>query len=69
MIAGVLPQQLRESEVGDLHSAAFVDEDVFRLNVPMHDPFVVSELQRRANLWHNRQRFRRRHVAGLDRLP
>ena len=69
VIARVLSQQLRETEVGDLHSAAFVDEDVFRLDVAMHDPFVVSELQRLTNLRHDRERLGRRERSRPNRLP
>ena len=68
MIAGVRPQQFRESEVGDFHPSTLVDQDVFRLDVPMHDPFVVSELQRLTNLRYDRQRLGRPERSGLNCL-
>ena len=40
----------RDAEVGDLHAAFGIDEDVVRLDVAMHDPVPVREAQRRENL-------------------
>ncbi len=58
-----------QAEVGDFHSAALVEQNVFRLDVAMHDPFVMGELQGVANLRHDGQRILRRHFAGSNRLP
>ena len=55
VIGGLLTQQLGEAEIGDLHSPAFVDQDVFGLDVAMDDAFVVGELQGVADLRHDRQ--------------
>ena len=56
---GGLAEQSRQTEVGDFDSAAFVDEDVFRLDVTMDDAFVMSELQRITQLPDNSERFLR----------
>jgi hypothetical protein len=64
-----LPQQLRQAEVRDLHPAFQVHQDVFRLDVAVHDPFVVGVLQRLANLRHDRQRLLRLQVPGPEHLP
>jgi len=45
-----LSEQSRQTEVGDLDSTAFVDQDVLRLDVTMHDAFVMRELQGLADL-------------------
>ena len=65
----VLPEQLGQPEICDLHPAALVDEDVFRLDVAMDDAFVVGELQGVADLRHDRQGLLGLYVAGPDRLP
>ena len=41
---------LRDPEVGDLHVAVRVDQDVGRLHVPVDDAVVVGVLERRAEL-------------------
>ena len=40
----LLAQKLSQPEIGDLHSAALVDQDVFRLDVAMDDGLVMCEL-------------------------
>ena len=67
--SGELARQLGQAEVGDLHAAALVEQDVFRLDVAVDDAFVVGELQGLADLRHDRQRLLRRQLAGLHQLP
>ena len=64
-----VPEQLGEAEVGDLHAAPLVEQDVLGLDVAMDDAFVVGVLQRVADLRHDRQRLGRRQAARLDELP
>jgi hypothetical protein len=49
----------RQPEIRHLHAAAAVEQDIFRLDVAVDDALVVRELQRVANLRHDRQRFAR----------
>jgi hypothetical protein len=42
----------------------FIDEDVLRFDVPVHDSFIVRKLERLADTWDNRQRFLRRNLIG-----
>ena len=57
-----------QAEIGDLHPASSADQDILRLDVAMHDPFVVGELQRLADLRDNRHRFLGLQFAGLHQL-
>ena len=60
-VGRLLAEQLGQPEVGDLHPAPLVDEDVLRLDVAMDDPLVVGELQGIANLRHDGQGLLGRH--------
>ena len=62
-------EQLRESEVRDLHAAAPVDEDVLRLDVAVDDALVVRVLQRVAHLAHDAERLLRLDLARAHHLP
>jgi CitMHS family citrate-Mg2+:H+ or citrate-Ca2+:H+ symporter len=62
-------EDLRDAKVRDLHHARFVDEQVLRLDVAMHDAVVVGALQRLANRRHDGQRLLWREAARLHRLP
>ena len=55
----------RDAEVGDLHPASFVQQQVLRLDVAMHDAVVMRELQRLADRRHDGQRLLRREAARL----
>ena len=68
-LVGLLIHELGHAKIGDLHPAALVEQDVRRLDVAMHDPFVVNVLQCLANLRHNRQSFPRGQLAGIQQLP
>ena len=57
---------LRQAEVGDLHAAFPIQQDVLRLDVAVHHAFVVSVLEGIAYLWHNLERRGRRKFARLD---
>ena len=37
--------QFRQSEIHDLHDAILTDHDVFRLNIPMDNPFFMRHSQ------------------------
>ena len=52
-----------DAEVGDLHPPVAVHEDVLRLDVAVDHPVVVGELERLADLRHDRQRLGRLHAA------
>jgi hypothetical protein len=60
---GVLAEQLGEAEVGDAHAAVLADEDVLGLDVAVHDAVVVRELQRIAQLRHEREHVARGQLA------
>ena len=63
-----LAEQLGDAEVGDLHPALRVEQDVLRLDVAVQDAFVVGELERLANLRHEHHRLLRGEPARLHRL-
>ncbi len=62
-------EQLRQAEVGDLHAAAFVEQDVFRLDVAMDHAFIVGELQGVADLRDDFERLGRLEIARSQCLP
>ncbi len=62
-------EDLRDAEVRDLHRARFVEQQVLRLDVAMHDAVLVRVLQRLADRRHDGQRLLRREAARLHRLP
>ena len=62
------PHNLGDAEVGDLHPALFVQQDVLGLDVAVHDALLVRELQRLANLRHDGQRLLRRDLPRLEQL-
>ena len=59
-------QQFCQAEICDLHSAAFIQEYVFRLDVAVDNALVVSKLQRVAEVRDDSQRFFRSDAAGGD---
>ena len=67
-IRGGFAKQLGETEVGDLHAAFLVDQDVLGLDVAMDDAFIVGELQGIADLRHDPERFGGLQSAGPHRL-
>ena len=60
--------QLGDAEVGDLHPAAGIEQDVLRLDVAMENAFVVRILQRLANPGHQGQGLGRCEPARLHGL-
>ena len=62
-------ENLGDAEVGNLHPALFVEQDILRLDVPVHDALVVRVLQRLADLRHDGQSFLRRHPPAPEQLP
>src|SRR5882724_4515637 len=65
---GLAAHDLGNAEVGDLHAALFVDQDILGFYVAMDDSFIVRKLQRRANLRHDLERFARREFAAALQL-
>ena len=55
-------EHFRDAEVGDLHAALLVEQQVLRLDVAMHDAVLVGVLQRLADRRHDRQR-----LLGVNR--
>ena len=68
-VAGVAAQQLGQAEVGDLHAALAVQQDVLRLDVAVDDALLVGVLQGVADLRHDPQRLLRLQVAVAQQLP
>ena len=64
-----LAHQLRQAEVGDLHPALLVEQDVLRLDVAVDDAVVVGVLQGLADLRHDGQGLARRELAGVQQPP
>ncbi len=62
-------QNFRDAKVGDFHPALFIQQNVFRLDVAMHDALVMRELERLAYLGHNLERLARGKFAGPFQLP
>jgi len=60
--------QLRQTEVRDLHAAAAVQEDVLGLDVPVNDATVVGVLQGVTKLGHDGQRLARGDAAAREEL-
>ena len=56
---GLVVHQLGETEVGDLHVAALVDQDVLRLDVPVYHSTIVGVLEGGADFRHDGQRLGR----------
>ena len=48
-------QHFRQPEIGDLHAALGIDEEVLRFDVPMHEPFLVRVLEGLADLRNDRR--------------
>jgi hypothetical protein len=67
--AGRVADQLGDAEVGDLHAALRVEEEVFRLDVAVEHAALVGVLERLADLRHHRERLGGREAAGVHRLP
>ena len=63
-IVGCLAEQLGQTEVGDFHPAALVEQDVLRFDVAVDDAFFVSELQGVADLRDDLQGLGRLELAG-----
>ena len=62
-------RELGQTEVGDLQLAAFVQQQVLRLDVAVDDAVVMGVLQGRADLRHDGQRLARRQPAAVQQLP
>ncbi len=58
--------QLSQAEVGDLHPPLTIEQDILRLDVAMDDSLLVRELQRVAELRHDRHRLLRRQMPDLE---
>src|SRR5262245_54197309 len=58
-----------QPEVGDLHAAATVQQDVLGLDIAVDDTLVVSVLQRIANLADDVERVARGERPVAKRLP
>ena len=63
------PDDLGDAEVGDLHPALLVQQDVLRLDVAVDDALVVGVLQRLADLRTMASASSRRESAGPQQLP
>jgi len=63
---GGAAEDLGQPEVGDLHPALGVDEDVLGLDVTMHDTRLVRELQRVADVRDHFQRLARLDLAAAN---
>ena len=61
-----LLERFREAEIEDLHRAVVPDLDVGRLEVAMHDPLLVSGLQRLGNLLRDWERLVERDGTSSD---
>ncbi len=66
---GGFSENLRNAEIRNLHATAPVQDDVFRLDIPVHDALVMRVLQRIADLRNDRQRLPGRNPARLKELP
>ena len=67
-VGQLLRERLRQAEVDDLHARRLRiagDEHVARLQVTVNDPFLVSMLDRRANLLNQLQALRQRALRRL----
>lgn len=60
--------QLGQTEIGDLHPAATVEQDVLGLDVAVDDAGVMGVLQRIAQLRYHRQGLARTQPAGAQHL-
>jgi hypothetical protein len=58
-----------DPEVGNLHPTVFVEQQVFRFDVAMHDPPLVGELKGIANRRHDGQGLLRSEPARAQGLP
>ena len=63
---GGLAQNFRQANVRDFHAAFLVEQNIFRLDVAVNDPFNVRELQRLADLGDDGDRFK---VPDEKKLP
>ena len=64
----VIADELRQTEVEDLGKTVVRDHQVFRLEVPMHDPCLVGLREPIGNRGGNLQRAPSRHRPGLEQL-
>jgi hypothetical protein len=63
------PDQLGDPEVGDLHPALAVEQDVLGLDIPMHHALVVGELQGLADARDDGQSLFRPHLPVPHQGP
>src|SRR5690606_10985409 len=56
------------AEVGDLHHTVFVDEQILRLDITMHNAAIVCALQCITHGRHDAQGFLWRESVGLEQL-
>jgi hypothetical protein len=67
-VAGVFIDDLGDAEVGDLHAALRIEQDVLRFDVAMQHALRVGELQRIADGRDDVQRLLRRETARAHGL-
>ncbi len=58
--------ELRQSEIGDLHLAVFIEQNILGFDIAMHDALVVGVLQGFADLRDDGQRFLRGKLAVIQ---
>ena len=63
-----IADNFRDAEVRNFNGAGFVDEQILRLDIAMHDAVIVRALQGIADRWHDAEGFLRREAFGLQQL-
>ena len=64
-----IAEQLCQAEVGNFHSASFINQNIFRLDVAVNNPFFMSELKCIADLSNDCEGIFRSDLTSSNRLP
>ena len=63
-----LPENFCQTKIRNLHTAFFIEQNIFRLDVAVNDAFVMRELECGADLRNDFHGLARRELPGLPQV-